>query len=194
MRALVVHAHPSPQSFASALAREVVETLQERRHSVSFCDLYAQKFDPVLSIEDYRRYVDAPANKSGVEPFADALTTAEALVVVHPVWHDGPPAILKGYYDRVFLRGVVFEIDARGVFYPILQNIRFLGAVALYGASRERTRKVGDLPRRFFRHNLGDLVAPDARRDYLAAYDMDHADAEARAAFTRRVRRAFRKW
>lgn len=194
MRVLVLLAHPSPRSFAAALAREVVEALSGRGHSVGFHDLYAEKFDPVLSIEAYRHYVEAPANKKSVEAYADALTTAEGLVVVHPVWHDGPPAILKGFYDRVFLRGVVFEIDAQGVFYPILQNIRCLGGVALYGASRERTRKVGDLPRRFFKHNLGDLVAPDARRDYLAAYDMDHADDAARTAFAGKVRRAFRKW
>lgn len=194
MRALVVHAHPSPQSFASALARETVEALKAGRHDVALCDLYAENFDPVLSFESYRRYLDAPANARGVESYAAALRGADALVTVFPVWHDGPPAILKGYFDRVFLRGVAFEIDAAGVFYPILQNIRYLGAVALYGAGRERTRKVGDLPRRFFRHNLGDLVAPDARRDYLAAYDMDHAGAQDRAAFLQRVRRAFRKW
>lgn len=194
MRALVVHAHPSPQSFASSLAREVCDTLRERGHVVTFLDLYAAKFDPVLSYSAYRRYLDAPANLEGVEDYAEDLKTTEALVFVYPVWHDGPPAILKGYFDRVFLRGIVFEIDASGVFYPLLQNIRHLGAVAFYGAGRERTRKVGDLPRRFFRHNLGPLVAPDARRDYLAAYDMDRADAAERAEFVAKVRRSFRKW
>ena len=64
----------------------------------------------------------------------------------------------------------------------------------LYGAGRERTRRVGDLPRRFVHHNLKPLVAPDAPLDYLAAYGMDAADAEARRQFLEKVRRSFRKW
>lgn len=193
MRALIVHAHPSPESFCAALAREAAAALAERGHSIEFCDLYADKFDPVLPLATFRRYLDPVGARAGVEDYAERLKAAQALLFVFPVWHDGPPAILKGYFDRVFVRGVVFEI-VDGVFYPVLQNVRRLGAVALYGADRERTRKVGDLPRRFFRHNLGALVDPQARRDYLAAYDMDRADAQARAAFADKVRRAFRKW
>lgn len=193
MRALIVHAHPSPESFAALLSREVAATLGQSGHTVDICDLYAEGFDPVLPLAAYRRYLDAPANRAGVERYVEGLLAAEALVFVFPVWHDGPPAVLKGYFDRVFLRGVVFEI-VDGVFYPRLSNIRRLAAVVLYGADRERTRRVGDLPRRFVRHNLKPLVAPDARLDYLAAYGMDAADAAARLRFLEKVRRTFRKW
>jgi putative NADPH-quinone reductase len=193
LRTLIVHAHPSPESFAAALCREAAAALSDRGHSVEICDLYAEKFDPVLPLATFRSYLDPIAARAGVEDYAARLKAAEALLFVFPVWHDGPPAILKGYFDRVFVRGVVFEI-VDGVFYPVLQNVRRLGAVALYGADRERTRKVGDLPRRFFRHNLGALVAPDARRDYLAAYGMDAADAHQRKAIVDKVRRVFRKW
>jgi len=194
LRALVIHAHPSPDSYCAALAREARAALAERGHIVEPCDLYAEAFDPVLPREAYRRYLDAPANRAGVERYVDSLLAAEALVFVFPVWHDGPPAILKGYFDRVFLRGVVFEIDAEGVFRPRLQNIRRLTAIALYGADRDRTRAVGDLPRRFVKHNLGPLIAPDARSDYLAAYGMDRAAPEQRARFMRKVRRSFLSW
>ena len=193
MRALVVHAHPSPDSFASALYREVCATLVGRGYFVDACDLYAEDFDPVLPRATYRKYLEAPANRVGVEHYARSLMTAEALAFVFPVWHDGPPAILKGYFDRVFLRGVVFEVE-NGVFYPRLHNVRRLAAVVLYGADRERTKRVGDLPRRFVRHNLHPLVAPDAPLDYLAAYGMDHADTRAREEFRDKVRRSFQTW
>lgn len=193
MRALIVHAHPSPASFASAACREVAAVLAERGHVAEICDLYARGFDPVLSREALARYLDAPANRAGVEAYVESLLAAEALVFVFPVWHDGPPAMLKGYFDRVFLRGVVFEV-VEGVFYPRLHNIRQLAAVALYGADRARTVKVGDLPRRFVKGNLKPLVAPDARLDYLAAYGMDAAGEAARERFLGRIRRAFRKW
>ena len=105
------------------------------------CDLYAENFDPVLPPAVFRRYLDrADKSRRASKPMSSACCSAEALVFVFPVWHDGPPAILKGYFDRVFVRGVAFEI-VEGVFYPALHNIRRLGAVALYGADRERTRR-----------------------------------------------------
>ena len=192
MRALVIHAHPSPDSFSGSLFREVVAGFAETGAEVDACDLYAEGFDPVLPRETFRHYLDAPANRAGVEGHVERLLAAQALAFVFPVWHDGPPAILKGYFDRVFLRGVVFEI-VDGVFYPRLGHIRRLSAVALYGADRERSRRVGDLPRRFVRHNLKPLVATDATYDYLGAYGMDRADADARTNFLHQVRRAFRR-
>jgi NAD(P)H dehydrogenase (quinone) len=193
LRALLVQAHPSPDSFAASAAREAAEALRAGGHAVDVLDLYAEGFDPVLPRETLTRYLDAPANRAGVEAYVERLLGAQALVFVFPVWHDGPPAILKGYFDRVFLRGVVFEV-ADGVFYPRLQQVSRLGAIALYGADRARTRKVGDLPRRFVKGNLLPLVAPDARLDYLAAYGMDAGGGEARTRFLTRVRRAFRTW
>jgi putative NADPH-quinone reductase len=190
VHALVIHAHPSPSSFCAALAREAAEALARGGAEVDLCDLYAETFDPVLPPAAFARYLDVPANRAGVERDVERLLAAEALVFVFPVWHDGPPAILKGYFDRVFLRGVVFEI-VDGVFYPRLTHIRRLGAVALYGADRARTARVGDLPRRFVGRNLKPLVAPDASYDYVGVYGLDHADAEARAKALARVRRAF---
>jgi NAD(P)H dehydrogenase (quinone) len=193
LRALIIHAHPSPTGFAAAACREVAAALVGGGHTVELCDLYARGFDPVLSREALARYLDAPANRAGVEPYVEGLLAAEALILVFPVWHDGPPAILKGYFDRVFLRGVVFEV-VDGVFYPRLQHIRRLGAVALYGADRTRTLKVGDLSRRFVKGNLKPLAAPDARLDYLAAYGLDGASEATRTRFLGRVRRAFQRW
>ncbi len=193
LRALIVLAHPSPYSYCAAAAKEAADALVRAGHLVEICDLYAEKFDPVMPREGLAHYLDAPANRRGVEREVAALFGVEALIFAFPVWHDGLPAILKGYFDRVFVRGVAFEI-VDGVFYPNLGHVRRLGAIALYGASRARTALVGDLPRRFFKHNLKALTAPDSRFDYLAAYDLDVADGRARARYLARVRRAFAKW
>jgi NAD(P)H dehydrogenase (quinone) len=194
MRILIVYAHPEPSSFLGALYLRVVEIAKERGHEVDALDLYANKFDPVMSRRAYDCYLDTSANREEVAPYVERLLSAEALVLIYPVWHDGLPAILKGFIDRIFLPGVVFEIDERGVFYPRLQNIRRLAAVATYGASRNRTAHVGDLPRRFFMRNLGLLVAPDAPLQYIADYGMDGATPAQRARFLARVVRAFNAW
>jgi len=132
MRFLIVYAHPSPSSFVGALHRRVVEITNERGHEVDALDLYAEEFDPVMSRRTYDCYLDTRANREEVAPYVERLLAAEALVLVYPVWHDSLPAILKGFIDRVFLPGVIFEIDEKGVFYPRLQNIRRLVAVATY--------------------------------------------------------------
>src|SRR5277367_4644110 len=168
MRVLLVYAHPKPSSFVGALHRRGIEIVSERGHEVDDLDLYEEKFDPVMSRHTYDCYVDTAANRDGVARYVERLRAARALVLVYPVWHDGLPAILKGYIDRVFVRGVVFEIDEKGVFRPILQNIQRLAAVCAYGADRHRTSHVGDLPRRFFMRNLGALIASDAPLEYLA--------------------------
>ena len=194
MRFLIVYAHPSPSSFVGALYRQVVEIANARGHQVDELDLYAENFDPVMSRRTYECYLDTSANREEVATYVERLLAAEALVLIYPVWHDGLPAILKGFIDKVFLPGVVFEINEKGVFYPRLQNIRRLVAVATYGASRNRTAHVGDLPRRFFMRNLGPLVAPGAPIQYLADYGMDGATEAQRARFLARVVRAANAW
>jgi NAD(P)H dehydrogenase (quinone) len=194
MRIHIVFAHPSETSFIHALNDEIGEILRGNGHQVDVLDLYVDRFDPVMSGQMYRDYLDPVANRREVTGYVDRLLAADALTLVYPVWHDGLPAILKGYIDRVFLRGVVFEIDAAGVYRPMLHNIRRLAAIATYGASRERTRHVGDLPRKLVTRNFGALIAPGSPIDYFADYDMDVATPADRARFAKRIARKVRRW
>ena len=112
MRILVVHAHPLPTSFVSALHTLIVDTLRARGPEVDDLDLYAEKFDPALSAAQMRVYIDATKNTREVESYVARLRAAEALVIVYPVWFDGLPAIMQGYFQKVFLPGVATVIDA----------------------------------------------------------------------------------
>src|SRR5271170_6373739 len=103
MRVLLVYAHPKPSSFVGALHRRVVEIVSERGHEVDDLDLYEEKFDPVMSRRTFDGYLATVANREGVAPYVERLLAARALILVYPVWHDGLPAILKGFIDRVFL-------------------------------------------------------------------------------------------
>ena len=194
MRVLVVYAHPLETSFLSALHRRVVETLKSGGHKVDDLDLYAEKFDPVLSASQMTSYVDVPANAHEVESYVARLRAAEALVLVFPVWFDGLPAILQGYFQRVFLPGVSTVIDADGLFHPNLRNLKRMATVCSYGESRADVARKGDPPRRFVRDNIGLLIAPGGRFEFFALYDMNFSRAPRRAAFLRRVERAFRDW
>ena len=185
MRFLVLYAHPDPASFSSALHRTVVDTLRKQGHEVDDCDLYAERFDPVLSYEERASYHDVPANRRRVETYVRRLEAAEGLILVFPVWNFGFPAILKGFLDRVFLPGVSFRLED-GRVRPRLTQIRRLAAVTTYGADRLRAWLAGDPPRRLVMRVLR-ATFPEAHASYHALYDMNRADEARRRRFLDRV-------
>lgn len=185
MRILVVHAHPVPESFNAALHRAVVGRLAGAGHHVDDCDLYAEGFEPCLSADERRAYHDVARNRDPVAAHVERLLAAEALVLVFPVWNFGFPAILKGWFDRVFVPGVSFDLSD-GRTRPALTNIRKLGAVTSYGGSRLRAMLVGDPPRKVVTRVLRAATG-FAPVTYLAHYDMNRSTDDSRARFLERV-------
>ena len=111
---------------------------------------------------------------------------AEALVLIYPVWNEGFPAILKGFFDRVFIPGVSFNSGPDGAAVPNLQKLRKLAAVCTYGASRTTSFLLGDPPKRVVKRLVRSMPGHAVRCDYLAYYDMDHSNPEQRAPSSRR--------
>ncbi len=158
MRVHVLYAHPSPMSFVGAVHVRAVEVLRAGGHEVDDLDLYAENFDPVLSRAQFASYVDVERNTAEVETYVQRLRAADALVLVYPVWFDGLPAILQGYFQRVFLPGVATVIDGDGLFHRNLDNLQRLAAVCAYGESearRGRERRPA-LPLRARQHRRAD--------------------------------------
>jgi len=200
MRVMVLHAHPVETSFNRALYNTVLETLRARGHEVDAIDLYGEDFDPVLTREGRLGYHDVPENITPeIMPYVDRLMRAEGLVLVHPVWNYGFPAILKGYFDKVFLPGVAFVLEGgdgpdKGKLRPNLKHIKKVAFVTSYGGDRLRTMLMGDPPRRIARRwgwvTFGGWLPPQ----YLALYDMNNATPARLSAFIARVKRAMARW
>lgn len=186
-RALVLFAHPCPESFSSALHIRVVETLKQRGWDVDDCDLNKEGFSPVLTETERRAYHDETINCGPVQAYVDRLRAADALIMVFPVWNFGYPAILKGFLDRVFLPGVSFKL-VDGKVRPNLTHISKLAAVTTYGGTRMRAIMAGDPPRKSVRRAVWHVCRPDRMR-YLALYDMNRADKAKRAGYLERVGR-----
>jgi putative NADPH-quinone reductase len=189
MRVLVLFAHPVETSYGAALHAAVLAGLSEAGHAVDDCDLYAEGFDPVLSRGERTTYHTVPDNRTGVTGYVERLRACEALVLVHPVWNFGYPAILKGFIDRVFLPGVSFHIED-GRVKPALHNVRSLMVVATYGGDRIRAFLAGDPPRKIATRVLRATIRPGARVRYLAHYDMNRSTDATRARFLAEVRTA----
>lgn len=112
MNASVILAHPSPGSFNHALAGAALRGLERAGFEVVFHDLYAEGFDPSLKASevDTTAFADVLARTH-----AEELLVASKVVVVHPVWFFHPPAMVKGWVDRVVREGIAFEMTADGV-------------------------------------------------------------------------------
>lgn len=200
MRVMVLHAHPVEQSFNHALYNTVIETLKTRGHQVDAVDLYAENFNPVMSREGRLTYHDVPDNVTPeLKPYVDRLMAAEGLVIIHPVWNYGFPAILKGYFDRVFMPGVSFVLEGgdgpdKGKLVPNLKHIKKVVFVTSYGGDRFRTWIMGDPPRRMAKRwgwvTFGGWLPPT----YLALYDMNNVTPEGLKAFINKVKRAIAKF
>ena len=106
MRVSVILAHPGPGSFNHAIAGTVVKTLTENGHTIAFHDLYAERFDPVLPYAEIPR--DAPPDPV-VAGHCTEIAGADGIVIVHPDWWGQPPAILKGWIDRVIRPGIAYR-------------------------------------------------------------------------------------
>lgn len=106
MHISVILAHPRPGSFNHAIAEAVVGTMHETGHMVRFHDLYVERFDPVLSSAEIPRTAVLPPQ---IALHCAEIASAEGVVIVHPNWWGMPPAILKGWVDRVLRPGVAYR-------------------------------------------------------------------------------------
>ncbi|MEO0485767.1 MAG: NAD(P)H-dependent oxidoreductase [Pseudomonadota bacterium] len=187
MKALVIYAHPVPDSLNAAAHQVVVETLKAKGWEVDDCDLYAEGFQPVLTEDERRNYHNTDINTKPVQGYVDRLRAADAVVFCHPVWNFGLPAILKGWHDRVMLPGVTFNL-VDGQLHPCLNNIKKIATVCTYGATRWRAFLVGDPPRKLLTRVVWGTVKPEKTR-YIAQYDMNNITPAGCEAFLARVRK-----
>jgi NAD(P)H dehydrogenase (quinone) len=136
MHVLLVYCHPRTDSFCSALRDTATSALRAANHIVEVRDLYAEGFVPAMSADERGRYYCTSPNLDGIEQHISALRGADGLLLVYPSWWFGLPAMLKGWFDRIWVPGVAFRFrTARGL-EPLLTNIRRLGVVTTYGSPR----------------------------------------------------------
>ncbi|ACP27358.1 NAD(P)H dehydrogenase [Sinorhizobium fredii NGR234] len=135
MRILMVLAHPLEDSFAASVAKAAKHALEGRGHTVDLLDLYRERFDPRLSAAERGSFFAERYDASEVTGWIERLRAAEGLVLVFPQWWFNFPAILKGFFDRVFAPGVAFEHDqAGGRIIPRLSNIKLFWALTTTGS------------------------------------------------------------
>ncbi|HSI41684.1 MAG TPA: NAD(P)H-dependent oxidoreductase [Xanthobacteraceae bacterium] len=192
MRVLVVHCHPVPESFNTALREAVLAGLAKAGHEIDLLDLHASGFSPTMDAMERRRYHEPGANLVPVAEHVARLKRADALVFVFPTWWYGPPAMLKGWLDRVLIPHETFGMRT-GIrrLERKLTNIRLIAAVTTLGSPWWWWRWIGQPGRRILLDGVGGITHPRARRVWLALHSMDSASDKRRAAFLRKVEARF---
>jgi NAD(P)H dehydrogenase (quinone) len=123
MNVFIVHAHPEPQSFTTALKDAAVAELSARGHSVEVSDLYAMDFEPVARASDFarrknpnylvyaleqRHAYESQSLSSDIAAEVEKLLRANLIILSFPVFWFSVPAMLKGWIDRVLISGLCY--------------------------------------------------------------------------------------
>lgn len=187
MRVLYVYCHPLPDSFHGALRQASTAALKKAGHTVDLADLYGDDFQPALTPDQRRRYFDCPHNEAELGDYVARLKAAEALVVQFPTWCFGPPAMLKGFFDRLFIPGVAYDPKTSK---PSLQNLHKIVGVVTYGQSWMAAFWMGEAPRKTVTRFLRWFSGGKAETEYHALYKIDQSTEKARKAFIAEIERA----
>lgn len=189
MRVLVVHAHPVAESFSTALFRTTVDSLRQAGHEVQGLDLYESGFMAAMPRQERLDYHSRGVNVVPVAGHLAQLKWAQGLILVYPTWWYSQPAMLKGWFDRVWLPHETFTLpEGNGPIRGLMTDIRLLGGISTYGAPWLWTRWVGDPGRRVIMRGIRANCARRCKTFWLALHKMDSVDAAGREAFLARVR------
>ena len=189
MNVLVVYCHPDPKSFGAAVRDRTLAGLQQGGHDVRLVDLYADDFRPEMT-EDERRQHHQPGVTPELQSYADDLTWAETLVLVYPTWWSGQPAMLKGWFDRVWACGVAWELpEGANLVRPLLTKIRRIVIVTTHGSPKWVNALEGESGKRTAIRSIRTVCHRRARTTWCAIYGLDRADESDRIRFLERVER-----
>jgi len=190
MRILLVLAHPLENSFAASTAAVAKEALEGSGHTVDLLDLYREDFDPRLTIAERGSYHAGSQDTSAVAGLVERLKAADGLVLVFPQWWFNFPAILKGFFDRVFAPGVAFDHDPDGGrIIPRLQNIRVFLALTTTGSPWWVVHLyMGNPVRRLLKRGIAAFCSRGVDFRMISLHDMDRAAEAKRKRHLERVR------
>lgn len=163
MKHAIIVGHPDPDSFTMAMAKTYADCLSARGHTMVQRDLYRLNFDPRLKLSEMPNRPDwAPAPDVAAE--RQLLKDVDAFAFVYPLWFNSPPAIIKGYIDRVFGAGFGYGQLHAGGHDPLLTN-RHLIHITASGSSSAWLSEQGAAGsvRTLFEDNFGHVCGMRVR-------------------------------
>ena len=103
----IVYCHPQTESFNCMILNYVTGCLENEGRSYDVIDLYADNFNPVLSADDLKHYAKGLSTDPLVKRYTEVLQKTTEIIFIFPIWWGMMPAILKGFIDKTFLKGII---------------------------------------------------------------------------------------
>ncbi|MCJ8502352.1 NAD(P)H-dependent oxidoreductase [Desulfatitalea alkaliphila] len=196
MRCLVVTAHPLEESLCATLTRRVVRRLTERGHDVVLEDLYAERFDAAMTVTERAGYYEGTYDTKAVQSQVTRLLRSQAIVFVFPTWWFGCPAVLKGWFDRVWVPGVADDHSAGfGPIKPRLHRLRETLVVTTLGAPWWVDRLILWQPlKRVLRTAIIKPCAPRCRFRMVSLYKSESLTSAQVDRFWARIETHLNRW
>ncbi len=182
MKVLVILGHPRAGSLNHAIAERAVAVLRANGHEVIFHDLCAEGFAPALAPSELERDAVLEAE---IERHCRELAEADGIVIIHPNWWGQPPAVLKGWVDRVFRPGVAYAFAPDDSGEGVPAGLLKAGCAVVFNTSdtpaeREREAFGDPLDALWRRCILGYCGVPDIRmRTYRVVVSSSQEEREA---------------
>lgn len=174
----------------------VIEKLEQQGHRVILEDLHKSRFQPVLSAKERETYYSESYDASAVSAYVKRLLEAEGLVLLFPTWWFSFPAILKGWFDRVWGPGITYDhADDYGPIKPRLNNLKQVLAITTLGASWWVDRLVMRQPvKKVIKTAILGACARNASFSYLSLYQCEALKADEIKGFENRIENALSGW
>jgi len=159
MRALIVTAHPEPQSLTNSIAARIGAGLESAGHGFEIADLASEGFDPRFTMGDLAVHRRKEARPADVAAEQARIERSDALVLVYPVYWWSMPALLKGWIDRVFSNDWAFDFTLNGDLVKKLRHMK-VHLVGIAGADDGTYRRhgYGDAMKAQIDHGIFDYV------------------------------------
>lgn len=122
----IVYAHPYDKSFNHVILDSVTRELADNGRSFTVINLYDEHFNPVLGVNDLALYSKGETHDEQVRHYQDILQKTDEIIFIFPIWWGMMPAILKGFIDKTFLKGEVYDTTPEGQLMPCLDLKRTL--------------------------------------------------------------------
>ena len=196
MKCLVVIAHPLEESLCQSLASQVCEILKAAGHETRIEDLYHNNFNAALNSAERASYYRHPYESSSIQAEVDHLLSAEGLVICFPTWWFGFPAILKGWFDRIWGPGIAYDhATDLGAIKPRLHRLKKVLIITTLGSPWWVDKLIMRQPvKRILKTAILGTCAPACQFEMLTLYRSEQLNDTQVGSFVKKIKKALSTW
>lgn len=184
MKTVIVFNHPYDGSYCNAILNSVTAGLLKNNHEVDLIHLDKENFNPVMTHEDLRAFVNRKPVDPKVIEYKERLGKADHLIFIFPIWWELMPAMTKGFIDKVIFPGVAYDYKPNGFMTKKLKKIKSVTLITtmnthrffyrlIFGNAIKRAFftgtfwKMGYKNRKWISLNMVKFVTEDKRKNWL---------------------------